>query len=840
MNSLVAELFEKGWTRVGRGWSQTGENRAATSPRGRQIMRAAQGRPPAVFKPIKKGGCHTTAQLKNQLAYLCQKSCQIIDPSGRYDGLSVLTDKQISRLAERWSDSWSGNPKLGHTTHMMMAFPRGTSIEQVAAITSEICADKFQNALGHFDYLVAVHDDRDHKHAHIVLNRRGADGELFFLSRNHRFNYDAFREAMVEVGERHGVYVEASRRIERSVTTWKAPIEEIYRAKAEGRAPVEEPRTGAALAVAKKTTAESVELLKNLAATAGQYQRSAEATRLIEAASTLKEGQALRHIPGVAVGEYVMFERTLDTVIDRYNAALESAVERIERADPGPRAEAQRQLVESLARLDSLKPVEERAADLVTPPDGTGLYAEVGERTRIAAEMERSTVQARVAQVLEGTGIPAEHVTARIAAGANSVALERAWEGEDLRALAEAKGLDLANAEQFADASRQLEEAQERVIVALRAEGINVGIAAVDEAEDARMLEEGARWLEENREVLRDAERAIRYEAEEGADWDDPGRRVIADHDAYYRVVDELRSLGFDNGAVRDSDAIYEALRDQRPDIPSYAAYELSRTYAEVGDHQRISGPAGQVMASAKSGLPEPLGDRDQILLRDQIAERLSERDLRALEAGDTDVLAKITSDRDEQNALAQAYHEALRAAGPRDMQADRADSIRAGRFEMPQEEFSRAVAAEVAQLRAEGYSRAYISERSFEIEGRVLERYVERRELELAAPEIAGVMKQAASGKVEPLDPQGQPRLVEQIRERLGQADLRELEAGDARVLDRLTENRIEQLELAKAYLQADRATAQGPAMERVLTEIVQHRHRDALLRDTEGGQKH
>jgi len=840
MDSLVTELFEKGWTRVGRGWSQTGQNRAATSPRGRQIMRVAQSRPPAVFKPIKKGGCHTTAQLKNQLAYLCQKSCQIIDPSGRYDGLQVMTDKQISRVADRWSDNWSGNPKLGHTTHMMMAFPRGTSTEQVAAITSEICADTFQNALGHFDYLIAVHDDRDHKHAHIVLNRRGADGELFYLSRNHRFNYDAFREAMVEVGERHGVFVEASRRIERGVTTWKAPIEEIYRARAEGRAPVEEPRTGGALAVAKRTTAESVELLKNLAIAAGQYQRSAEAARLIEAASTLQAGQALRHIPGVAVGEYVMSERTLDTVIDRYNAALESAVERIERADPGPRAEAQRQLIESLARLDSLKPIEDRAADLVTRPDGTGLYAEVGDRTRVAAELERPMVQARIAQALEGTGIPAEHVSARIAAGANSVALERAWEGEDLRALAEAKGLDLGKAEQFADASRQLDEAQERVIVALRAEGINVGTAVVDEAEEERLLAEGAAWLDENRDLVRAAERAIRYESEEGSDWDDPGYRVIADHDAYYRVVDELRSLGFKDGAVSSSDAIYEALRDQRPDIPTYAAYELSETYAEVGNHQRIFGPAGQVMSYAKSGLPEPLDDHAQALLRNQVAERLSERDLRALEAGDTEVLAKIASDRDEQRALAQAYHEALRVAGPRDTPTDGDDSIRAGRFEMPREEFSRAVAAEVAQLRAEGYSRAYISERSFEIEDRILERYAERQELELAAPEIAGVMKQAASGKVEPLDPQGQQRLVEQIRERLGQADVRELESGDAGVLDRLTQDRIEQLELAKAYLQADKATAHGPAMERVLTEIVQHRHRDALIRDAEGGQKH
>ncbi|NRP75132.1 hypothetical protein ILFOPFJJ_06055 [Ensifer psoraleae] len=45
---------------------------------------------------------------------------------------------------------------------------------------------------------------------------------------------------------------------------------------------------------------------------------------------------------------------------------------------------------------------------------------------------------------------------------------------------------------------------------------------------------------------------------------------------------------------------------------------------------------------------------------------------------------------------------------------------------QMPEEEFARAVEAEIGRLKAEGFSKAYISERSFEIEDGVLKQYAE------------------------------------------------------------------------------------------------------------------
>ncbi|WP_430450554.1 relaxase/mobilization nuclease domain-containing protein [Rhodophyticola sp.] len=82
-------------------------------------------------------------------------------------------------------------------------------------IATDVAERFFQTDEGHFDYIIAVHEDRDHPHAHLVLNRRSQEGEFFFLGRNHRFNYDDFRLAMVEEAEKYGVRLEATRRVDR-------------------------------------------------------------------------------------------------------------------------------------------------------------------------------------------------------------------------------------------------------------------------------------------------------------------------------------------------------------------------------------------------------------------------------------------------------------------------------------------------------------------------------------------------------------------------------------------------------------------------------------------------
>ncbi len=248
VSAVTGDLFERDWSRV-RGSMQG----LAQSKRRGQMARAAGGGRAAVFKAIRTGGCHTRAQLANQLDYLTTKSSHVVDSRGVLDGKTTLTSDEIDAVADRFARRWSDgfHPKLGQTTHMLMSFPVGTKGEDVRDIASDVCARFFANEARHFDYLVAVHEDRDHPHAHVVLNRKSQEGEFFYLGRDHHFNYDDFRIAMVEAAETHGVRLEATRRIDRGVLTYAPRTDEIYAARDAGRVPVGRERVGRDLTAAQ-------------------------------------------------------------------------------------------------------------------------------------------------------------------------------------------------------------------------------------------------------------------------------------------------------------------------------------------------------------------------------------------------------------------------------------------------------------------------------------------------------------------------------------------------------------------------------------------------------------
>ena len=93
---------------------------------------------------------------------------------------------------------------------------------------------------------------------------------MFFLGKDHHFNYDAFRVAMVEAAQVHGIRLEATRRLDRGVTTYRAEIDEVYKARDEDRPPVERQRTGADLAAALETVARNALTYRGLAVEASR------------------------------------------------------------------------------------------------------------------------------------------------------------------------------------------------------------------------------------------------------------------------------------------------------------------------------------------------------------------------------------------------------------------------------------------------------------------------------------------------------------------------------------------------------------------------------------------
>ena len=117
--------------------------------------------------------------------------------------------------------------------------------------------------------------------------------------------------------------------------------------------------------------------------------------------------------------------------------------------------------------------------------------------------------------------------------------------------------------------------------------------------------------------------------------------------------------------------------------------------------------------------------------------------------------------------------------------------------------------------------SRAYISERSFDIEDQARQGYAERRFMAETAPDVATFIRRAEAENGTPVSEGVGQRLIEQIDRNLTPDAVAALRAGNAEVLDKFSQDPLRQLELAKAYLESSEVTAHGPVMELSLIHI-------------------
>ena len=366
VDAVTGEVFRDGWSRI------RGSMQGLHVAKQKQLIRAAAGHRAAVFKAIRGGGTNSKSELSNQLDYLTTKSTHIVDSSGFLDGKAKLEPKEIKDLTERFAKRWSAGfkPKLGQTTHMLLSYPIGTRGEDVRDITAKVAERFFQTDEGYFDYIIAVHEDRDHPHAHIVLNRRSQEGEFFFLGRDHRFNYDDFRLAMVEEAERFGVRLEATRRIDRGVVHYPARTREVYAAKEEGRASKPRARVGADLERALAEIANTKKVFHSLAAEASREAREDISDALFRAGELLARGGKLNPDGGVYMAE----EQSFDDLRIRYAEQVERVQSVIAEKPEAERPPLERRLNEIQSRLAHMQPLGLRSVTLTEKPsDGGGL-----------------------------------------------------------------------------------------------------------------------------------------------------------------------------------------------------------------------------------------------------------------------------------------------------------------------------------------------------------------------------------------------------------------------------------------------------------------------------------
>lgn len=472
-------LFKEGWTRSS---GRAGGRGLKSMPfrQHRQMARAAAGNRAAVFKLIARGGCRTTQQLHGQLEYLLGKADAVLDSRGIYEQEGPLSSEDALSAAERWSQDWHGETRTGQTSHMTMSFPIGTDTAAVRAISERICERFFE---GRYDYIAAVHTDRAHPHTHIVVNRRGFDGDLFTLRVGTDYSYEAFKEAMVEIAAEHGVALEASQRLERGIIE-RAPKVEQYRAGQTAGIP----REGEDLAYAIAQVAKHGATYKAMAAQAGALMRSdlAKITRgqgatqgelsgmagaLERAAETLSAGSSL----SPAAGTLPMDQQTrFHDALRKLDLSVQRAAERIEVAPPAKRPAMEAKLNAVLAQASGMNPHSPRAAELAQPASEDGIYS---SRNRAGIELGEGNA-IRLERALEGTGIDPDEVAARMQVGASNAALERQWIADDVRAVANERGLDLKDQRQFEVALAEVDRLHDRI-----ADEFGIGAEAADAGE---------------------------------------------------------------------------------------------------------------------------------------------------------------------------------------------------------------------------------------------------------------------------------------------------------------------------------------------------------------------
>lgn len=454
VDAVMGRVFAQG-LRKPRGGGAGGTRRAAPTPALRRMSRIGTRDGAAVFKLIKSGGTTSRSGLKGQLDYVFRddKLARVIDPTGRLDPDARPDAAQLDRLTRTWSRSWWAGTRNGNTSHMILSYPKGVSVDQVERITRDVCAQMFDDGARRFRYVAAVHDDTDHhRHAHVIVNRRADDDTLFTMRSGTEHSYEGFREAMAEHGARYGVHLDPSFRFERGETARQPTWTEQRSAQTEGRVPADRSREG----VSYDYHAGLVDRARAMAGVLSVLARESESEHLADVYGALFDrlgtpdggdlGEALRELqveydpddgdPRAFAAEEM---RQVEALADHAATDIARAEREQAEDDPAARALGEWRMAAMLRALTHLTPELPGLKGLQDAPQAGSIYQHGPGPTPEA--LHDPSVQARLTDVERDHGIPAAAVTARLGCAGVSAHLEATWIAADIRSIQTRHGL---------------------------------------------------------------------------------------------------------------------------------------------------------------------------------------------------------------------------------------------------------------------------------------------------------------------------------------------------------------------------------------------------------------
>ena len=629
---------EEGAARQGRGRKPAARRRGGWSggrPSARNLMRAAAGGRAAVFKRIRAGGCKSPRALRDQLSYVNDKavfvtSTLIAEPR---DGVA-LSPAEKMEIVDAFTDRWAGTTKLGYTSHMLLSFPQGVPAETVRDVAVEWAERLFES--GHYgdtwDYVLAVHDDREHKHAHVIVNNRGRDhGTWFSCWREGVMSPQHMREVMAEIAGDHGVMLEATGRLERGLVAERALIAEVYAAQQERRPRHEvEPdvvREAEARAAHARFAAEQSDLAELL--DDHDHGALARATRAMS--ESVRDGQPWEaEMAARAVGATISVDevRTVGDAIDWAEDRWSGLDQQIARLEPEDRARFEIEAAEVKAGLAEMVPDAERRAAWTSEmegayPPGAELAGRDQALAREGPEQMRPEAVEAMAREGKGLGLDVDEMAARLeAGGTRNLGLAREWAQRDTDRILSASGIEpeQATPDQREAAAERLDAFQDGMRGAMLEAGAEerqvVDLAQAREAREAapQAAAEQAEPTPEIRDEAPEAgpsvptpeaaptasaaERRDREQAEQAAYLTDHPEMLSSPDEVYVvredgtatlradgqapRVMRELGEMGL-TGREEDAEArIAEALSERHPDMPEHVARDVAITYANT------------------------------------------------------------------------------------------------------------------------------------------------------------------------------------------------------------------------------------------------------------------
>ncbi|MBM3604530.1 relaxase/mobilization nuclease domain-containing protein [Paracoccus sp. SSK6] len=451
---------------------RSGAGGSSFSARARDLWRVGQGSNAAVLKKIARGGTQTPGRLKAQLRYLFTKSHALfgntigLDPEAQ-----VLTANQRKAITLDWSDGWRGDPKNGHTTHLLLSFPYDLAPRKALRIAEAWAFEMFQSGTHVQDewaYVAALHTDRSHPHVHIVVNNRGLEQDTwFFMAKDHAFNLATMKERLVEIAGGMGVELDASSRLERGILTYGPTRAEIEGAAREHRPVRERALQGPALEEGLAVVTRSAATLRTLAGIASLARLGDVKLRMERAAKILETGGILS--AKTLEGEMMDLQntdvphtrRSLDRVFATW---LDRAEREIATLGPEDRREMRTELAEvTTAILRDLG--DARGAELVMQAPRSALYqTELGDsaiaRGTVTKTLSRTAaleVRTGVLDAAEAIGIERPVMERRLEHPAANAWQEREWVKADLKAVSKAQGLDLDQDDQRQQAAEMVD-----------------------------------------------------------------------------------------------------------------------------------------------------------------------------------------------------------------------------------------------------------------------------------------------------------------------------------------------------------------------------------------------